>query len=266
MDLDRTLIPNGPSVDDGSLPLLKASLDNHHIIPIFVTARHIDSIYHAIKRYSLPQPHAIIAQVGSRIYLPNNNGNFKEMQKWKHHITQHNPHWDPTPLSALHHIFPQLTLQDPLDCHTHKVSYNLCILQDIAQFKDILTRTVSKMTNGECEIIISQDLNSQKGYVDILPRGVTKKSALDFLSRTLAMSHKNLIFAGDSENDLSILLSQYQTVVVANALSSLKEVIAQTKSSHLHFEASPFGEFNGNYSSGILQGLAYFKWIEPLLK
>jgi len=36
VDLDRTLIPNGPSPDDGSLPLLKEILHHHNIAIIFV--------------------------------------------------------------------------------------------------------------------------------------------------------------------------------------------------------------------------------------
>jgi hydroxymethylpyrimidine pyrophosphatase-like HAD family hydrolase len=61
-----------------------------------------------------------------------------------------------------------------------------------------------------------------KGAVMVLPAGVTKASGLAVALSELALSPRNLVAAGDAENDHALLESAEYSVAVANAIETLK--------------------------------------------
>lgn len=62
-----------------------------------------------------------------------------------------------------------------------------------------------------------------KGAVMVLPAGVTKASGLAVALEELALSPRNLVAAGDAENDHALLDSAEYSVAVGNAIETLKE-------------------------------------------
>lgn len=260
MDLDRTLIPNGPSPDDGSLPQLKEILINEKISPLFVTARRAESVSSAIERYDLPEPTHLIGQVGTTIHTREKRSWILNTT-WQNSIKIQTPHWNRDTLNALLASFPELEPQPPKDNNPFKISY---FLRNLSRFETVvpqLKKALKKVSLGEAELIASKDFNAQLAYIDILPKGINKRSALDFLCQSLSISQEDILFAGDSENDLSIFLSPYKSIIVANAEKSLKSLIKKEKGCANHFEAMPLGKKNGNYASGIIMGLKRYKWI-----
>ena len=72
-----------------------------------------------------------------------------------------------------------------------------------------------------------------------------------------------VVFAGDSGNDLPALTSGLQAVLVANAneevrQEAVREVTALGISAKLYLAQGDFLGMNGNYSAGVLEGLAHF--------
>jgi len=63
-----------------------------------------------------------------------------------------------------------------------------------------------------------------KGAVMILPPGVNKASGLSAALRELGLSPRNLVAAGDAENDHALLDMAEYSVAVANAIPTLKAV------------------------------------------
>jgi hypothetical protein len=61
-----------------------------------------------------------------------------------------------------------------------------------------------------------------KGAVMILPAGVNKASGLAAALKELALSPRNLVAAGDGENDHALLESAEYSVATANAIATLK--------------------------------------------
>ena len=61
-----------------------------------------------------------------------------------------------------------------------------------------------------------------KGAVMVLPAGVTKASGLAIALEELALSPRNLVAAGDGENDHALLDSSEYSVAVANAIETLR--------------------------------------------
>ena len=62
-----------------------------------------------------------------------------------------------------------------------------------------------------------------KGAVMILPAGVNKASGLAVALKELALSARNLVAAGDGENDHALLESAEYSVATANAIPTLRE-------------------------------------------
>lgn len=90
--------------------------------------------------------------------------------------------------------------------------------------------------------------------------------------RQQGFDYRNTIFAGDSGNDLPVLASEIKSVLVANSTPEVAEQAQamsreQGAESSLYLAKGGFLGMNGNYSAGILEGIAHFLphtqfWLE----
>ena len=70
---------------------------------------------------------------------------------------------------------------------------------------------------------------------------------------------KNTVFSGDSGNDLDVLTSPINAILVKNAHRELKEQITRMISSNsIYIAQGGYLTMNGNYSSGILEGITHY--------
>ena len=71
-----------------------------------------------------------------------------------------------------------------------------------------------------------------------------------------------VIFAGDSGNDLPVLTSQIPSVLVDNASAEIKQAAVELSKHNGHAEAlflaKSHRDNEGNYAAGVLQGVAHF--------
>ncbi len=72
------------------------------------------------------------------------------------------------------------------------------------------------------ELGLERQVIFNKGAVMVLPAGVTKASGLAVALKELALSPRNLVAAGDAENDHALLESAEYSVAVANAIPTLQ--------------------------------------------
>jgi hypothetical protein len=70
--------------------------------------------------------------------------------------------------------------------------------------------------------------------------------------------HENTVFAGDSGNDLDVLLSDIPAVLVANADAEVRSLAAGAHKDTLYIARGDYLGMNGNYSAGILEGVAHY--------
>ena len=68
----------------------------------------------------------------------------------------------------------------------------------------------------------------------------------------------NTVFAGDSGNDLDVLSSPIHAVLVANAGDDVRAAARSAPQSSLYMARGGYLGMNGNYSAGILEGLAHY--------
>ena len=259
-DLDRTLIPNGAQAESpGARERFTQLASRDEVTLAYVSGRHRALIEQAIEEYDLPQPDYAIADVGSTIYRVN-AGNWESWKEWAAQIA---PDWRGLSHDTLRdrvQISPALTLQEAEKQNRHKLSFYLDLNADIpallARLREVLAREGIK-----ANLIYSIDEAVAVGLLDVLPASANKLHAIRFLMETKQFALKDTLFAGDSGNDLDVLLSEVPSVLVANAASEVRELAGAAHHPSLYFAWGGYLGMNGNYSAGILEGAAHF-WPE----
>jgi hypothetical protein len=153
-------------------------------------------------------------------------------------------------------------LQESSKQNTHKLSYYLPLYLD----KDsIIARIEAYLADAGVEVSVLWSIDEPKsvGLLDVLPQHATKLHAIEFLQKKLGYALDEVIFAGDSGNDLPVLTSHIQSVLVDNASAEIKQAAVQLSrhkghESALYLAKSDEQAINGNYSAGVLQGIAHF--------
>ena len=112
-------------------------------------------------------------------------------------------------------------------------------------------------------LIWSVDETSGTGLLDVLPASASKQHAIEYLMLQLGFTLDNTVFAGDSGNDMAVLTSPIHSVLVANATDEVRhrarqQVLNLGQQEALYFARGGFLDMNGNYSAGILEGIAHY--------
>lgn len=264
-DLDKTLLPNGIAPYDGSMSLLHELVQKHDISLIFVTARRVRSVLTSVmEQFGPPEAVYIIGAVGAEMYERNSSGEYVEITAWRDYILKEAPLWDLYAIDALIvACFPHLELQPEKELTAFKRSY---FLRDLSRFEEVdraLKKLMSQHFGDSVLVTCSKDLNANLAYVDVTPGVVSKISALSFLLKQASIPQESVLFGGDSENDLSVFLSSLDSVIVANAERELVGHVKSLKQRGGLFVAEGVGGLNGNYSSGLIEGMIKKGWISP---
>lgn len=259
-DLDRTLIPNGFQPESPSAKRRFARLAARPEIRLaYVTGRHRELITEAIAEHGLPLPDFAIADVGSSIYRVCPAG-WSSWSDWDEHIATDWRGLSATELSSLLHGLPDLRLQEKEKQNRHKLSFYVPLEANIpaliSQMGDRLRRA-----SLHASLTWSIDEPAGTGLLDVLPESAGKLNAIRFLMGRENFSLRDTVFAGDSGNDLDVLLSDIPAVLVANADPEIKAHLSHEKRAALYIARGGYLGMNGNYSAGILEGVAHF-WPE----
>ncbi len=259
-DLDRTLIPNGAQPESPRARERFSQLVSRPGISLaYVTGRHRAFIEQAIAEYRLPQPNYVIADVGSTLYRADTN-DWRRWREWDTRIAQDWRGFMPGELRELLSGCDALRLQEQERQNRHKISYYVSLETDVRNLGSEINARLER-AGIEANLIWSIDDAAQCGLLDILPASANKLHAIRFLMQRKGFPRRNTVFAGDSGNDLDVLLSEIPSVVVANADIDVKRQVAHTDSAALYIAKGDYLGMNGNYSAGILEGAAHF-WPE----
>ncbi len=261
-DMDRTVIPNGSQPEDPqSHRRFKEFCANEAVTLVYVTGRHQALVKEAIIAYGLPEPDYAITDVGTKIYTVNSH-NWQVLQSWEEEIDKDWHGKDHTQIKQLLSSISELKLQESDKQNTHKLSYYIPLNID----HQLVMKQMEELLNTEgidASLIWSVDEPKNIGLLDVLPRNATKVHAIEFLRHLLGYQLEEMVFAGDSGNDLPVLTSRIHSVLVANASSDVKETAQQIVASNGYANALYLAHkdvlgMNGNYSAGILQGIWHF--------
>lgn len=292
-DLDRTLIPNGVQpASKGAPALFRQLVRREDVTLVYVSGRHRALIEQAICQFDLPVPDFAVADVGSTIYQVTPAG-WQPNDAWEAHIA---PDWHGfthDDLCRLLSIFPVLRLQPQAQQNRYKLSYHVALAEDAPNLIRAVD-TCLKEAQVQANLIWSIDEPARLGLFDVLPASANKLHAIRFLmqqngcqddvncgdqsgqkdssnqrnssnqSEPSTHSDNNCrngmytLFAGDSGNDLDVLLSGIPAVLVANADAQVKSQVASADPNTLYVARGGYLGMNGNYSAGILEGVAHY--------
>jgi sucrose-6-phosphatase len=261
-DLDRTLLPNGDAAESaGARPAFARLVTRPQIRLAYVSGRHLALVQQAILEYGLPEPNWIIGDVGSSIYARRQDG-WLPLESWSLHISEDWQGLDWSDLASFLTGLSGLMLQPVDKQNTHKLSFFTPLDADLPALTGDIRRRLRERDIAFC-LVHSIDERAAIGLLDILPQRAGKLQAVEFLMREHGFSYQQTIFAGDSGNDLSVLTSAVPSVLVANAhpdvaAQAVEGSVRGGTMDRLYLASGGFLGMNGNYSSGILEGIGHF--------
>jgi sucrose-6-phosphatase len=241
-DLDHTLVGNDESLDQLNLILHQyRQIQGTKIV--YATGRSPGSYQDLAANKGLLTPDALIAAVGSEIYL---DAVMTPDAVWADKLSTN---WQREEIVMIASRFADLDPQPQSEQRSFKVSYYLSAsvaAAVIIQLQEIFTNQ-----GIDVEIIYSGNRD-----LDILPRGGDKGTAVQFLRDRWQLDQANSVVCGDSGNDISLFkYGAERGIIVGNAQSELR-LWHQLHPVNYHYLAV------ADYAAGILEGLKYFRFVE----
>jgi sucrose-6-phosphatase len=261
-DLDRTLLPNGDAPESpDARPRFAALAAQPGVTVAYVTGRHRELVMSAIAEFAIPVPDFVISDVGSTIYRVQ-DGTWTAWDAWAARIAEDWAGRTRDQLAGVVEGIPGLRLQEPEKQGPFKLSYYAAEDWDRAV---LLPQIEGRLRSQgvQASLIWSIDETTATGLLDVLPARATKRHAVEFLMEREGFPPQGTVCAGDSGNDLPVLTSPLQSVLVANATAAVRaEALAEAKQQGtgdtLYLARGDFRGMNGNYAAGILEGLAHY--------
>jgi HAD superfamily hydrolase (TIGR01484 family) len=271
-DLDRTVLPNGSAREDPEArPVFRQVTARSEILLVYASGRSERLLRHAIEKFEIPEPAYAVGDVGSTIFSIQ-EGTWHRLDAWYEQIADDWKGRSRNDLEAMIGQVVGLELQEPDKQGRFKLSYYADLTREREHYLQAVREPLGS-SGIDASISWSIDEAEGTGLVDILPASATKHHAVAYLVDRLGVSHGRTVYAGDSGNDLPALTSGLQAVLVANARRQVREDALREAEdpSRLYLACGGFHGLNGNYASGVLEGLAHFipdvdPWIGTALE
>ncbi len=253
-DLDGTFIPlPGQSDHSDALERIREACEARRIELVFATGRHFESVLEAIQQHSLPRPDWIVCDVGTSIYRREPD-RFSRFAPFEDLLAEQTHGVDRGDVESLLADVDDLTLQAPDRQQRFKISCQ-CAGGDIERLAALIDQRLSD-AHLPYTGLASVDPFDGQGLLDVLPAGASKAAALIWLATHADFLPDEVVFAGDSGNDLAALTCGFRAIVVANAAKGLAErverALLERGLSDRCFRATR------SATSGVLEGARHF--------
>jgi hypothetical protein len=258
-DLDRTLLPNGSwPADPDAINLFNDLTRRNDVLVVYVTGRNLNLAESAIEEFGIRHPDFLIGDVGTSI-RKFEQGQWQAHRGWDEHVKRSSPRWDAEAIRRAVADMDGLTEQEREHCGPFKQSYYV----DHDRSEEILM-AVDKQVKGRFDEVIVYSFDSQtgKGLLDFLPDSATKQTALEYVAAELGEDKADVIFCGDSGNDVFPLTAGFSGVLVRNAddqlVASVKQAAEANPELKIYFAKGDFKGLNGYYTSGVIEGAYHY--------
>lgn len=203
-DLDGTLLG-----DDEALQRFAAWYESQQdrVLLAYSSGRSFASVTASIRETHLPDPIAVIGNVGTQICrypggLP--------VPGWPKVGVMN---WSADRVRAALADVPGLQLQPEEFQSPHKVSFFL------HNAGDLLHEVQHRLQDAQ---LAADIVYSSQRDLDVLPQGANKGSAARYLAHALRVSDERVIVCGDTGNDIAMFRVGFRGIIVGNALPELK--------------------------------------------
>ncbi|MFK7859871.1 MAG: HAD-IIB family hydrolase [Granulosicoccus sp.] len=266
-DMDRTLLPNGEQPESPhARPILWHLLSTHTFALAYVSGRDLARVLDAIEEYDLRMPDVIVADVGTSLYTRDGDS-WTPSAEWESRVLKDWNGRDSCGVEAILQDINGLHNQEEDRQSLYKRSYYYSESADESRLVDSVRASLDD--NGiTASVVTSHDPIKKLGLLDVLPESATKREAVSYLQTSFGLANEEIMFAGDSGNDVSALCAEQPGVLVANADTPTREAVQNAlKASHStntyfargSLSVAGFDSLNGNYSAGIIEGLIHFR-------
>jgi sucrose-6F-phosphate phosphohydrolase len=258
-DLDRTLLPNGSwPPDPGAIDLFNELTEKHDVLVVYVTGRNLDLTEKAIKEYGVRYPDILCGDVGSSI-RKYKNGEWTFDTGWVEKVHRECPRWDAMAIRDAVAGIDGIREQESEHQNQFKQSYYV-----VHEKKEQVLKEVDDLVKGKFDevIVYSFDSLDGKGLLDFLPADATKQTALEYVAEEFGATHEDVVFCGDSGNDIFPLTAGFCGVLVKNAdeqlVENVRKAMADNPDLKVYFAKGGFKGLSGYYTSGVIEGAYHY--------
>ncbi|QWL27916.1 glycosyltransferase [Rathayibacter toxicus] len=171
------------------------------------TGRRFYDALEILRLAGLPRPEVVIASVGTEVYWRNADGaTYREDENWS---TRHAWRWPRDAIVRLLAGVDGLQPQPNGAQRPRKLGY-------LTADSGVVDKIATVLADLDHTLIWSHGR-----FVDVLPGGVSKASAVEYVADQLGFDAANIIVAGDSGNDRSMLTHATHAILVSNAIDNL---------------------------------------------
>lgn len=217
---------------------------------IVSTGRRLEQVIEGLMKEGLPEPDAVLCQVGTEIYLPPLTASSKPMTAWRNRLLGQYSRQEA--VGFLENI-PGLEMQLEFYNTELKVSCFLDGCPDPDGAAAEIRRRVEPLSD-RYQVVWSSGRD-----LDILPAASGKGRAIRFLIEHLGLDPARVVVAGDTGNDASMFEEFERGVVVANAKPELLDLASRLGNGGVYRAERP-------YAAGVEEGLEHFGVLEQSTK
>lgn len=257
-DLDRTLLPNGSwPADQVAIEMFNDLTEKHNVLVVYVTGRNLALSEEAIKQYGIRHPDVLIGDVGTSIRKYARTG-WEADNGWDVHVKHTSPKWDAEAVRTAVAEMDGMIEQERVHCSPFKQSYYVD-----HDNHEVILKIVDDRVKGKYDevIIYSYDSQSGDGLLDFLPKSATKQTALEYIAREYDAGMDDVVFCGDSGNDIQPLTAGFCGVMVRNAddqlVTNVQKALQEDPDLRI-YHANGFGNLSGYYTSGVIEGAYHY--------
>lgn len=258
-DLDRTLLPNGSwEADEGAVELFNRLTEEQGVTVVYVTGRNLELTEKAIGKYGVRRPDVLCGDVGTTI-REWRDGGWATDPGWDPAVRKASPKWDAGAVRDAVAGVDGMREQEARHQNPFKQSYYV----DAAK-KDAVLAAVAERAEGRFDeaVVYSFDSQAGTGLIDFLPAAATKRTSLEYVASKLGERTRDVVFCGDSGNDVLPLTAGFSGVLVKNAdeqlVAKVREAQAKDPSLRAYFAKGGFHGLSGNYTSGVIEGACHY--------
>ncbi len=255
-DMDGTVIPleKSPRRELEVSAFREAVEGTPDLTLAYVTGRDLPLALKGIHQHGLPEPDILVCDVGTTVYHSTPSG-FEEdldyvslVEEARGGLDVREIHQELTDVSHL--------LLQPEERQTEsKLSYHLAPEADHTKVLASVRELLDEL-GGTVQAVYSVGAPRGTGLLDLLPVGVAKDYAVRYLHHHTGVHEDQLIYAGDSGNDLSAMLTGFKVILVGNAPAELKEEVTTRGGDIGVLDRIYVAE--DYYAAGVLEGCRHF--------